>query len=115
MPEDATVIVIGHPEVAFYLRLAGRQALSPEPEPEEWTGVAQPAYLVEGAYARRAPKLRNGMAALRGRLGALDSYPIIPKDLRVLDDFRAQKARGFRAAPDATFDLTLYVLRPVGS
>lgn len=113
VPENALVIVIGHPEVAFYLRLAGRQALSPEPEPEEWAGMARPAYLVEGVYARRAPKLRNGLAALRGSLETLDSYPIIPKDLRVLDDSRAQKARDYRAAPDARFDLALHVLRPV--
>jgi 4-amino-4-deoxy-L-arabinose transferase-like glycosyltransferase len=115
VPEGASVIVIGHPEIAFYLRLAGLHAVSPETEPEEWASETSPVYLVEGVYARRAPKLRDGLTAVRGRLQVLERYPVVPKDLRVLDDSKGQKAREYSRAPDSRFGLTLYLLRPVGS
>ena len=115
LPEGASVIVIGQPEIAFYLRVAGLQAVSSETEPEEWASEPSPAYLVEGVYARRAPKLRDGLTALRGRLQMLERYPVVPKDLRVLDDSKGRKAREYSRAPDSTFDLILYRLRPRGS
>ena len=74
-----------------------------------------PIYLVEGVYARRAPKLRNGLRRLAGRLELLATYPVVPKDLRVLDDFQGRHGRRYRTAPDGTFNLNLYVLHPAGS
>ncbi len=72
----------------------------------QWTGV-RPESLY--AYAR------DGLTALRGRLQILERFPVVPKDLRILDDSKGQKAREYSRAPDSTFGLTLYRLRPGGS
>jgi 4-amino-4-deoxy-L-arabinose transferase-like glycosyltransferase len=115
VPDGSSVIVIGQPELAFYLRVQGVEAISPEPEPEEWGSQNLPVYLVEGVYARRAPKLRDGLTAVRSRLQRLERYPVVPKDLRILDDFKGRRALGYSQAPDSTFDLILYRLSPGGS
>ena len=115
VPEKDRVIVVGHPELVFYLHIAGRQSPWRSPAPEAWAAETSPVYLVEGVYARRAPKLRDGLARLAGRLELLATYPVVPKDLRVLDDFQGRHGRRYRKAPDGTFNLNLYVLHPAGS
>ena len=115
VPEGDRVIVVGHPELVFYLQIAGRQTPWRSPEPEAWAAETSSIYLIEGVYARRAPKLRNGLARLAGRLELLATYPVVPMDLRVLDDFQGRQGRRYRAAPDGTFNLNLYLLHPAGS
>jgi len=85
------------------------------PEPEAWAVETSPIYLVEGVYARWAPKLRNDLARLASRLELLVTYPMVPMDLRVLDDFQGRQGRRYRAAPDGTFNPNLYALHPAGS
>jgi hypothetical protein len=46
------------------------------------------------------------------RLTRLGEYRFIPNDLRLLDDFRPDRAREYLLAPDTTFDIVLYRVRP---
>jgi hypothetical protein len=77
--------------------------------------LSTPAWVVTGVYTRRAPQLREGIAALSGRLTHVDRVPFRPKDVRLLDDMSPDVARAWIAAPDSTFDLHLYRLAPANA
>jgi 4-amino-4-deoxy-L-arabinose transferase-like glycosyltransferase len=112
LPPGARVLVIGEPSVQFYLETAGCRAFERVEDMEALAAEREPVFVVTGVYARRAPALRDGLAGLAPRLERLGVFPVVPKDLRVLDDHSAREARAFRARPDATYDLTLWRLRP---
>ena len=106
-----TVFVLGAPSVAFHLRLAGRLA-EPIDGPSRLEGLRGPAYVVTGVYAKRNPHTREVLKSMDDRLFRLETFPLDPKDIRILDDFSAVEARRFRANPDSAYALTLYRLVP---
>ena len=109
-PRDR-VIVVGAPSVAFYLRLADRLA-EPTDGASRLKGLRDPAYVVTGVYADRVPHTREVLTGMADQLSRLGTFPLDPKDIRVLDDFSPAKARRFRANPDSTYALTLYRFVP---
>jgi hypothetical protein len=74
--------------------------------------LSTPALLVAGVYARRTPPLREGLHRIAARLDSLERYPAAPNDLRLLDDMTPDRARRFLVAPDTTFDMVLFRIRP---
>ena len=106
-----TVFVLGAPSVAFHLRLAGRLA-EPIDGPSRLEGLRGPAYVVTGVYAKRNPHTREVLKRMDDRLFRLGTFPLDPKDIRILDDFSPAEARRFRANPDSTYALTLYRFVP---
>jgi hypothetical protein len=114
VPPGSRVIVIGDPTVSFYFQLAGRRGFELIEDLKALDAITEPAVLVRGRYSDRAPSLRDGLAARADRLQALGVYPVDPKDIRLLDDYQAERARVFRdgAGADRAFDLRLFRLRP---
>jgi hypothetical protein len=116
IPVGSRVIVIGEPPLAFYLHLANNQAFEQTENTAERIALLEnlrtPAYVVTGVYSKRAPELRNGLKKLADRLIPLGTFPMDPKDFRVLDDFVPKKARLFRSRPDDTYKLNLYRFSP---
>jgi 4-amino-4-deoxy-L-arabinose transferase-like glycosyltransferase len=112
IPAGRRVIVVGEPAVAFYLHLSNRPAFERTEDFTAISAIAEPVYLVTGVYTQRAPVLRDGLASLNTRLALLGRYSIVPKGIRVQDDFTPAAALRYEVAPDATFDLSLYLLRP---
>jgi hypothetical protein len=106
------IYVVGEPAVAHYLRREGRDA---ETRLAAFDTLVVPVFLVTGRYTNRAPALRARFDSLRPRLQRVASYRIEPNDLRLLDDLRPYRARGYRDRPDSVFDLTLYRVTPPGS
>jgi 4-amino-4-deoxy-L-arabinose transferase-like glycosyltransferase len=116
IPPKSRVMVVGEPALEFYLHLTDLEVLAAvennAARVEFLKGVREPLYLITGVYAKRAPDLRQGLEKLNGRLESLGTFSMHPKDVRILDDFDPQKAKFFLAAPDSTYDLTLYQLLP---
>jgi hypothetical protein len=112
IPPNSRVIVIGEPSVAFYLHLAGRPAFDRLQDMDELKKLETPAYIVTGRYAKVAPPIRNGLKALGNRLVPLQTFPVNPREIRLIDDASPQKVYDFRANPDDSFDLTIYHLLP---
>jgi len=112
IPPSTPVSVVGEPDLAFYLHLAGRPAFERRDNPADWQTPGEPTYLVAGVYSRRAPQLRESLSALGSSLELVATYKAYPKDLRLLDDFTTQEAEQFLASPDATYDLNLYRILP---
>lgn len=106
------ILILGEPQVGFYLRLAGKRVLVGQDAVAALRGLNEPAYIVTGTYARRTPVLRETLASLRDQLTAVSSYPLRPNDLRLLDDMPPDRARAYRLQPDGTFDLTLLRYAP---
>jgi 4-amino-4-deoxy-L-arabinose transferase-like glycosyltransferase len=108
---DARVYVIGEPPLVYHLRR--RDVDSPaRTDFAMFDTLSATAYLVTGVYTNRAPALRSGVDALGARLTQVQQLPFVPNDLRILDGFRPDEARRYRAAPDSTYTLTLYRLAP---
>jgi len=112
IPIGERVIVVGEPSLAFYLHLANRPAFERIEDPLLFENLETPVYLVTGVYADRAPTLREGLKKLNDRMVPLAKFPLIPKDIRVLDDFAPWEARLYNRLPDNTYDLNLYRLLP---
>ena len=113
IPAGERVIVVGEPQLAFYLHLADRRAFERVDSTGPLARLDDRVYVVTGVYARRAPALRAGFKALAPRLTVLGVFPVRPNDVRLLDDLTAPRVRAYVDQPDDTFDLTLYELRPV--
>ncbi len=111
IPAGSRVIVIGEPALAFYLHLANRPAFERIENIDALADIDAPIFVVTGVYAKRAPPLREGLQKLGNRLTPIETFPVVPSDVRLLDDFRPQDAGRFRAAPDETFAVTLYSLQ----
>jgi 4-amino-4-deoxy-L-arabinose transferase-like glycosyltransferase len=116
VPPGSRVIVIGEPALAYYLHLAGRPAFETTNDTVArlvaLEKLGAPVYLVAGVYSNRAPPLKKGLEKLQNRLTLIKTFPMEPKDLRVLDDFAPRDARLFRQNPDRTYDLCLYRYSP---
>lgn len=114
VPPGSRVIVIGDPTVSFYFQLAGRRGFERVEDMKQLDAITEPAFLVRGRYSDRARSLRDGLAARADRLQALGTYPVDPKDIRLLDDYKAEPARVYRAGAgaDRAFDLRLFRLQP---
>ena len=112
IPPGERVIVIAEPSLAFYLHLANRPAFERTEDPALLENLENPVYLVTGVYADRAPTLREGLKKINDRMVPLGRFPVIPKDIRLLDDFSPQEVRNFLNHPDNTYDLRLYRLYP---
>jgi 4-amino-4-deoxy-L-arabinose transferase-like glycosyltransferase len=112
IPQGSRVLVIGEPELAFYLQVAKRPAFEQTELPEQWDRLNAPVYFITGVYADRAPVVRDGLAKLGDRLVPLGTFRMIPNDIRLLDDFVPREAQLFRIHPDSTYDLSLYRLFP---
>lgn len=112
IPVGAPVRVVWEPPVAYYLQLSGRQAFEDFTDEAVLDTISVDTYLVTGLYASRTPRFRDAMVRLADRLEVLGRYPVRgPTEVRVLDDLGPRRVRGYRGAPDSTFDLTLYLLR----
>jgi dolichyl-phosphate-mannose-protein mannosyltransferase len=109
VPSGEPVHVLGEPSLVYYLQRRGR-AVPMRINPAGIDSLQPPAYLVTGVYVDRAPPLRNRINRMADRLTRLGVVEFDPNDLRLLDDFRPDAARRFRAARDTTFDLTVYRL-----
>lgn len=110
IPPGSRIIVLGEPEVAFYLHLRNRPTWENTPDPDSWESNQTPVFIVTGVYVKRSLDLREELEKLGPRLVPLGKYAMEPKDIRLLDDFTPQEARAYRAQPDDTFELTLYRL-----
>lgn len=111
VPGDAQLIVIGEPSLAHHLGLLGRDVPAMLVDVRDVDTVSTEMWLAAGVYARRAPVLRDAIAGFGARVDSLTSVPLDPGDLRLLDDFRAARARAWRQHPDAEFDVVLYRVR----
>jgi hypothetical protein len=112
IPAGHRMIVVGEPDLAFYLHLTGRPAFERLEDPKSWQNLQTPVYLVAGIYSRRAPNLRQSLEELDTSMVLLGTFPMNPKDIRLLDDFSPTQARQFLAQPDDTYELRLYHLLP---
>jgi hypothetical protein len=112
LPAGERVVVIGEPSLQFYLYTLGRPSFERVRNVDKLAETREPVYVVTGVYARRAPAIRQGLERLRPRLQRMATYAVFPKDLRVLDDFSAAKARAWLLEPDSTYVLTLFRLLP---
>jgi 4-amino-4-deoxy-L-arabinose transferase-like glycosyltransferase len=112
IPPGSRVVVIGEPSLAFYLHLADRPAFERTEEPAALESIKTPVYLVTGIYTQRAPVLRDEIKKLRDRLTLLGTFPMVPNDIRLLDDFNPQSAGQFRNSPDNAYDFSLYYFQP---
>lgn len=111
IPADARLIVIGEPSLAHHLGLLGRDVPAMLVDVRDVDTVATEMWLAAGVYARRAPVLRDAITGFGSRVDSLGAVPLDPGDLRLLDDFRAARAREWRQHPDAEFDVVLYRVR----
>jgi dolichyl-phosphate-mannose-protein mannosyltransferase len=112
IPSGSRVVVIGEPSLAFYLHLAGRPAFERTEEPAALERINTPVYLVTGIYTKRAPILRDEIKKLGDHLTLLGTFPMVPNDIRLLDDFDPQGAYQFRDNPDNSYDFSLYYFQP---
>jgi hypothetical protein len=115
VPPGSRVIVIGDPTVSFYFQLAGRRGFERVEDIKKLDAITEPTFLVRGRYSDRAPTLRDGLAQRTDRLQALGTYRVDPKDIRLLDDYNAERAHVYRndADADRAFDLRLFRLEPL--
>jgi hypothetical protein len=114
VPAGERVVVLGEPELAYYIDRTGRPSKGETGIPV-LDSLSTPAWVVTGVYTRRAPQLREGIAALRERLTHVERVPFRPKDVRLLDDMTPEVARAYVLAPDTTFDLHLYRIVPANA
>jgi 4-amino-4-deoxy-L-arabinose transferase-like glycosyltransferase len=116
IPPGQRVIVVGEPTVAFYLHLDGLLRFERVEDNVDRVTLLKklrtPVFVVTGVYAKWAPELRKGLESLGNRLAVIGTFPMNPKDIRVLDDLPPLKARLFRVKPDNTYELTLYRFTP---
>jgi dolichyl-phosphate-mannose-protein mannosyltransferase len=111
IPPGGRTIVIGEPALAFYIHLANRPAFERIEDMAILGSLAEPVYVVTGRYASMR-EIRDGLKKLGDRLMYLGTFPMDPKDIRLLDDLAPREARRFRAQPDETFSLKVYRLLP---
>jgi len=114
IPPGSRVIVIGEPELAFYLHVANRPAFERTEDVAVLESLRTPVFLVTGTYAKISPITRKGLAKLGERLVLLGTFPMTPSDVRLLDDLVPLRARLYRANPGDRYDITLYQLLPKG-
>ena len=114
IPRGSRVIVLGEPALAFYLHLANRPAFERTDDPADFASLETPVFVVTGTYAKIAPPVRNGLKKFGDRLVLLGKFPMIPTDVRLLDDLDPPRARLYRANPGDRYDITLYHLFPKG-
>jgi hypothetical protein len=103
--------VLGEPPLAFYVHVSGRPAFRRVALGDLDTLQAV-GYLATGVYTDRASNLARGVLERADRLTRIGSFTFHPNDLRLLDDFRPDRARAYLASPDTTFDITLYRVAP---
>ncbi len=112
IPEGQRVVVVGEPELAFYLHLRGRPAFERTESPDAVAAVDESVYLVTGRYVEVADVLRDGiLVALDERLTPVARFGFLPKDIRILDDRSAQRGRELIRSGGDDFDLRLFRLR----
>jgi hypothetical protein len=113
IPEGSRTIVLGEPELAFYLHLSGRPAFERIEDMAVLAGLSEPVYVITGRYSAMRV-IREGLDKLKDRLHYLGTFPMDPKDLRLLDDYPPLSAWRVRAHPDDTYNLKVYRLLPKG-
>jgi hypothetical protein len=111
VPRGQDVFVLGEPPLAFYVHVSGRPAFRRVALGDLDTLQAV-GYLATGVYTDRASNLARGVLERADRLTRIGSFTFHPNDLRLLDDFRPDRARAYLASPDTTFDITLYRVAP---
>ena len=111
VPAGAAVAVIGEPPLAFYLQQRGHPSFDRTTLKELDRGTA-PVLVVAGYYARKAANLRDGLRDRSSALEVLGRFPVVPSDLRLIDDYGPTQAPRYRALPDSMYDLVLYRYDP---
>jgi dolichyl-phosphate-mannose-protein mannosyltransferase len=115
IPLGARVIVLGEPNVAFYLHVAGRPAFESvggKDLPALLESATETVYVVTGIYAQRTGAVRAAAEQFGERWQLLDTQPFDPTDVRLLDDFAPRRAYAFHARPTREYDLKLYRCEP---
>lgn len=111
IPAGAPIAVIGEPPLAFYLHLLGHAAFD-RVTLKELDGGTVPVYVIAGRYAQAARSLRDGLRERASVLDTLGRFPMVPSDLRLLDDYGPFRAPAYRAHPDSSYDLVLFRYDP---
>jgi hypothetical protein len=115
LPPGSAVSVLGEPALAFYLHRRGHPSFE-RTTMEALDTLTEARYVVAGIYMRRAPRVRERIAARGDRMTLVGRFPLgRPSDLRLLDDFRPDAAGRWMARPDTTYDLLLFRYRPPGA
>ncbi|MEP7343694.1 MAG: glycosyltransferase family 39 protein [Gemmatimonadaceae bacterium] len=111
VPSGAPVAVIGEPSLAFYLHQRGHPSFD-RATLKELDSNTTPALVVTGYYVRKAPNLRDGIRDRAPALEILGRFPVVPSDLRLIDDYGPVLAPAYRVHPDSMYDLILYRFDP---
>lgn len=111
VPAGASIAVIGEPPLKFYLHQRGHPSFD-RVTLKQLDSVTSPALVVSGYYARKAPSLRTELRDRSAALEILGRFPMVPSDLRLLDDYGPRWAPVYRARPDSMYDLMLYRYDP---
>jgi len=111
VPPNAPVAVIGEPPLAFYLHRLGHPSFD-RATLKELDGSTSPVLVASGFYARMAPTLRDGLRDREPALEILGRFPVIPSDLRLIDDYGPFRAPDYRTRPDSMYDVILFRYDP---
>lgn len=111
VPPNVPVAVIGEPPLAFYLHQRGHPSFD-RATLKELDANTSPVLVVSGFYARMAPTLREGLRDRASALEILGRFPVVPSDLRLIDDYGPFKAPDYRARPDSMYDVILFRYDP---
>jgi 4-amino-4-deoxy-L-arabinose transferase-like glycosyltransferase len=119
IPKDATVFVVGEPQIGFYFRSAGYHTyclhylafnqIAPDPIMYALSNSG-PIYVIGGYYARDEYNWRRILAAVPYRFQAVDKIPMTAGDIQLLDDFSPREAAAYKANPDSRYDLDLLTI-----
>lgn len=115
VPEGSRVIVLGEPNLAYYLQVAGRPALEVvlgKDLPAVLANTTETVYVVAGIYAKRGGSAEETGRQLGARFELLRREPFEPTDVRLLDDFAPRRAYAFRSRPTREYELALYRVGP---
>jgi hypothetical protein len=119
IPAEATVFVVGEPQLGFYFRSAGYHTYSLHylafnqiaPDPIMYAlSNSGPIYVIGGYYARDENNWRRILAAVPYRFQAVAKVPMIAGDIRLLDDFSPREAAAYKSNPDGRYNLDLLVM-----
>ena len=114
IPARSTVFVLGEPAVLHYLGAVDVSAewVKARELPGALAEMDGPGLVVTGIYTRFTGAESRLVDELGPGLELAGSFPVNPKDLRVLDDGPPSFARSYRARASNAYDLNLFRYEP---
>lgn len=107
VPRGAPLSVLGEPALQFYLYRLGRTS-SASLTPAGRAGRKE-TFVAVGWYSTHIPKAAELLHS--GILGKpVATFPFVPNDIRLLDDYGAPEARRYRKHPSRWYQVRLYRL-----